>query len=149
MPTDRRHILGEIRRTAQANGGVPLGVRKFSQETGIKITDWDGKFWLRWGNALREAGFEPTSTFRVKRPFGVLGSKQQLAKKIRDYCEKHAGYEDVAALCASVAAPLGEPQSEGNALATDTAASTKEGYVYMGLLKLGREKRYELERPFS
>jgi hypothetical protein len=35
------------------------GVARFFQETGIKETDWAGKFWVRWGDALREAGFEP------------------------------------------------------------------------------------------
>jgi Meiotically up-regulated gene 113 len=56
---DKQHILEEIRRTAAANNGEPLGVARFFQETGIKETDWRGKFWVRWGEALREAGFEP------------------------------------------------------------------------------------------
>ena len=57
--SDKQRILNEIKRTAEANGGVPLGVSRFFQETGIKVTDWEGKFWVRWGDALREAGFEP------------------------------------------------------------------------------------------
>lgn len=52
-------ILQEIRRTAEANVGVPFGSRRFFQETGIKVADWKGKFWARWGDAVREAGFEP------------------------------------------------------------------------------------------
>jgi len=56
---DKRHILSEIKRTAAANGGVPLGTAKFFRETGIKNSDWLGKFWARWGDAVREAGFEP------------------------------------------------------------------------------------------
>jgi hypothetical protein len=39
------HILSEIRRTAAANGGVPLGVRRFFAETGVKESDWHGRFW--------------------------------------------------------------------------------------------------------
>jgi hypothetical protein len=38
---------------------VPLGMQKFFRETGIKRHDWLGKIWARWGDALREAGFEP------------------------------------------------------------------------------------------
>ncbi len=55
----REHVLDEIRRTAEANGGVPLGRAKFFRETGIKEADWFGKYWIRWGDALREAGFAP------------------------------------------------------------------------------------------
>lgn len=36
----KEHILAEIRRTTAANGGVPLGWRKFRSETGIKEADW-------------------------------------------------------------------------------------------------------------
>src|ERR1700752_4484600 len=56
---DKQHILREIQRTAAANGGVPLGRSRFSQETGIKESDWIGKIWPRWGDAVREAGFAP------------------------------------------------------------------------------------------
>jgi Meiotically up-regulated gene 113 len=55
----REHILQEIRRTTEANDNVPFGSRRFFQETGIKVSDWKGKFWARWGDAVREAGFEP------------------------------------------------------------------------------------------
>lgn len=183
--SDKQRILNEIRQTAEANGGVPLGVARFFQETGIKQTDWAGKFWARWGDALREAGFEPNQfnaaydttmliekfvsfmrelgKFPVRRELQVkkrtdksfpsanvferLGSKQQLAGKILHYCESRAGHEDVMALCAPIAARLAEhQQSEVTAdrLAIDSTASTKEGYVYMGLLALGREKRYKI-----
>ena len=56
---DRQHILDEIRRTAEANGGAPLGRERFLSETGIKEADWLGKFWVRWSDAVREAGFAP------------------------------------------------------------------------------------------
>jgi hypothetical protein len=56
---DKNHILGEIRRTAEANGGSPLGKQRFYAETGIKEADWSGKYWARWGDAVKEAGLEP------------------------------------------------------------------------------------------
>jgi hypothetical protein len=56
---DKLQIIAEIRRTAKANGGAPLGWRRFEEETGIKYYDWYGQFWTRWGDAVREAGLEP------------------------------------------------------------------------------------------
>jgi hypothetical protein len=56
---DKPHILAEIRRTAKVNGGIPLGWRRFEQKTGIGYHDWYGRYWARWGDAVREAGFEP------------------------------------------------------------------------------------------
>ena len=54
----RQRILDEIRRTAAANNGKPLGWRAFERQTGIRYADWFGKFWKAWGEALNEAGFE-------------------------------------------------------------------------------------------
>src|SRR3989442_7459205 len=51
-------ILSEIRRTAQANGGGPLGWKRFKTETGIGYYDWFGKFGGGWNDLVREAGFE-------------------------------------------------------------------------------------------
>ncbi len=58
---DKQHILSEIKRTAEENGGIPLGRGRFLKETGIKPSDWYGKYWVRWGDALSEAGYEPHS----------------------------------------------------------------------------------------
>jgi len=52
-------ILLEIKRTAKTNDGVPLGWRKFESDTGIKYSDWYGKYWARWSDAIREAGLVP------------------------------------------------------------------------------------------
>jgi Meiotically up-regulated gene 113 len=56
---DREHILDEIRRTAQANGGVALGRERFAAETGIHEHAWSGRYWARWSEAVTEAGFPP------------------------------------------------------------------------------------------
>ncbi|MGO9529418.1 MAG: GIY-YIG nuclease family protein [Verrucomicrobiia bacterium] len=52
----KQHILDEIKRTAAANGGVALGMGRFYKTTGIKQTDWYGKYWARWGDAVAECG---------------------------------------------------------------------------------------------
>jgi len=38
---------------------VPIGRGRFERETGIKESDWAGRFWVRWNEAIKEAGFEP------------------------------------------------------------------------------------------
>src|SRR5690606_20436973 len=55
----REHILAEIRRLADANGGIPVGKVRFFQETGLREHDFVGRWWASWGEAVREAGFEP------------------------------------------------------------------------------------------
>lgn len=56
---DRNHIIAEIRRTTQENGGQTLGASLFSDETGISRNYWEGKFWVCFGDALKEAGYAP------------------------------------------------------------------------------------------
>jgi hypothetical protein len=56
---EKKHILDEIRRTAAARGGAPLGRLQFFNETGIKEHDWRGVHWSRWSDAVSEAGLSP------------------------------------------------------------------------------------------
>jgi hypothetical protein len=59
MTVTETHILDEIKRTAEENGGQPLGRKRFYAETGIKESDWSGRYWVRWSDAMREAGYSP------------------------------------------------------------------------------------------
>jgi hypothetical protein len=65
---DKQRIIDEIQRTAKANGGLALGRKRFEAETGIRYYDWYGQFWTRWGDAVREAGFQPN---RLCEPYPV------------------------------------------------------------------------------
>ena len=75
----KAHILQEIRRTAEANGGKPLGRQRFESETGIKQSDWYGKYWTCWGDAYREAGFAPNALNVAYEDAYILGKYAQLA----------------------------------------------------------------------
>ena len=55
----KEHIIAEIKRTAEASNGIPLGIAKFFKETGIKRSDWEGRYWARWSDAVSAAGYSP------------------------------------------------------------------------------------------
>jgi hypothetical protein len=92
-------ILQEIKRTAKANDGVPLGSRRFETATGIKESEWLGKLWARWGDALREAGFAPNQLQSAYDKTELLERLAKLAQelgrlptandlRLKDYREK-------------------------------------------------------------
>lgn len=179
---NKEHILAEIKRTAALNGGVPLGKGRFFQETGIKETDWSGKIWARWGDAVKEAGLTPNTLqvpyldeellenyatfireigripvaaeFRLKskqdqtfpsgNTFNRFGNKQQLIKRLVEYCKDKQGYEDVLAIAL--------PNLTKTAATNEDADSDNEseeiiGYVYM--LKSGRNYKVGRSNSFD
>lgn len=69
----KNEILSEIRRTATENGGAPLGQARFLAATGIKQADWIGRYWVRWNDALKEAGFSPNQLQGSRSDDDVLG----------------------------------------------------------------------------
>jgi len=178
---NKQHIVDEIRRTATENGGVPLGKNRFESETGIKESDWSGRFWARWGQAVEEAGFQANSLqsrfdddvllaqmaafvrelgrFPVisevklrklhdpsfpnpKTISGRFGSKGILANRLLAFCEQRDSWSDVAAICLNVA--------KSHSDASVPVAPNREvddfetGYVYLALMKVGKEKRYKI-----
>jgi hypothetical protein len=55
----KKYIIEQIQKVALKNGGSPPGKQSFETETGISENDWSGRYWARWSDAIREAGFEP------------------------------------------------------------------------------------------
>lgn len=80
MPT-REEIVEEIRRTAKENGGTPLGTARFQKETGISSYEW-GKYWVRFGDALLAAGFQPNQLAKAYPDEFMIGKVIGLARRI-------------------------------------------------------------------
>ncbi len=77
----KTQIIEEIRRTAEKNAGVPLGRSRFLAETGIRESDWIGKFWIKWSDAVLEAGYEPN---KKQQPFDENWLLKKLAGLVRE-----------------------------------------------------------------
>jgi hypothetical protein len=56
---NKQTILEEIKRIALDNGGQAPGMQAFARITGVKKSDWYPHIWLRWGDAVTEAGYAP------------------------------------------------------------------------------------------
>jgi hypothetical protein len=64
MATEKQQILDLILRLAAQHGGKAPGAQRFKSLTGIGKSEWYPKLWLRWGDAVREAGLEGNSMAR-------------------------------------------------------------------------------------
>lgn len=78
----KEHIIAEIKRTAEQNEGKPLGRSRFQRETGIKESDWYGKHWTKWSDALREAGYQPNTMQGSYDGAYLIGLIVSLIKKL-------------------------------------------------------------------
>lgn len=55
----KEEILEAIRKATKGNGGTPLGISRFKNETGITDSEWQ-KHWARFNDLKREAGVKVT-----------------------------------------------------------------------------------------
>lgn len=79
---DRATILSAIRERSEANGGVPLGRTRFEKLTGIRQSDWLGRYWARWSDALREAGYEPNKMQRALDDETILSALVPVVREL-------------------------------------------------------------------
>ena len=76
----RDRILTEIKRLA--DGDKPPGKEAFERQTGIKTSEWLGKHWAKWSDAVADAGLVPNE-FQQKQDTASLFPK--LAAAVRHY----------------------------------------------------------------
>src|ERR1035438_7270652 len=80
---NRQQILAEIKRMALANGGRPPGTQALGRECGMRKSDWYPHMWLRWSDALAEAGYAP-NTFQTRTSDETLFEKYiELVRELR------------------------------------------------------------------
>ena len=64
---NKTEILDAIRRIAASNNGLAPGSQRMATELGLRKADWYPNLWVRWGDAVRDAGLQPNS-FAVAVP---------------------------------------------------------------------------------
>jgi hypothetical protein len=173
---NKQQILDQIKRAAKENGGKALGRERFEKLTGIRESEWSGRYWARWSEAVSEAGFAPNALvaahdaqhllkkvaelalelgrfpvaaeMRLKRRsdptfpndgaiYDRFGSKAELARKVLEYSASRPDLAPVVALCSPLA-------STGAEKIAESEDEFETGYVYLALMKVGREKRYKI-----
>ena len=172
MPT-REFIVDEIKRVAEQIGRPP-GLQVFEKKTGIRKSEWHGKYFRSWGDALKEAGFKP-NTMQAKlssenilrkyaeaiRHFGRIPAAVDIRMYSRDRKDfpGHSTFDSHFRTKAGLIAALRNwirkndefadlvpllPESKED----DTCTSSTEGFVYLlksgDHYKIGRSS--ELER---
>ena len=80
MKTNKQNILEEIRRLAKTTGVAP-GKRVFETTTGIRESAWLGKYWVRWNDAVTEAGYMPN---QMRVAYSETFLIEQLVSLIRE-----------------------------------------------------------------
>lgn len=109
--TDTTEILDAIRRCAEENGGRAVGKARFERLTGISEAQWAGRYWVRWSDAVAEAGSSAGAMTTALPDDVVLDALADLIaelghypvaaefrmKQHRDRCSRRAGRRTCAA----------------------------------------------------
>lgn len=80
---DKSKILEAIHRIAVANRGKAPGRQSFESQTGIKMSDWYPHHWLRWGDALVEAGYTPNQLQTATSDDALIQSYIALVRELQ------------------------------------------------------------------
>jgi hypothetical protein len=78
----RDFIISEIKRLASDNGGVAPGKGAFARATGITEAKWRGVYWVKWSDAVEEAGFAPNTWNQKLDTRSVLTSVAELCRRL-------------------------------------------------------------------
>lgn len=76
---DKKEIIAEIKHVASLLGGKSPSIADMEKHSGLLAYQWKGKYWIKWSEALTEAGYKPN---RFSSP--ALG-KENIIKSILLY----------------------------------------------------------------
>jgi hypothetical protein len=79
---DKHEIIRELKRIAQQNGGKPPGKNAFARLSGIKEHEWYPRIWLRWSEAVEEAGFRANEWTQKRDDKSVLAKYVELIREL-------------------------------------------------------------------
>lgn len=79
---NKQEIISEIRRIAKECGGKSPGFQRFSSETGVRKSDWYPILWLRWGDAISEAGYHPNDFVSAYDPYFLIKKYIELIQEL-------------------------------------------------------------------
>jgi hypothetical protein len=100
----------------------------------IRLTQKNGYF-PTYADMLLEK--QTDKSFPNRHAFNRLGTLNERVELVRQYAKEHPEYSDVLEM-------LPNQSLDNEESSPGPAVTTEEGYVYMGLLKMGREKRYKI-----
>ena len=80
----KEEILAEIRRTAEENGGTPLGQDRFERATGINRRDlW--RYWARYSDAVLEAELTPNQLTPRRSDEQLVSAVAELIRELAKF----------------------------------------------------------------
>ena len=79
---NKANIIAEIKRVAASVGRKPPGRERFEKLTGIRVSDWYPRLWLRWGDALAEAGLSANKLATKTDDRVVLDKYAELVREL-------------------------------------------------------------------
>ena len=82
---DRSEIIEAIKRLAKENGGTGPGSALVQNRTGMRKADWYPHLWLRWGDALLEAGYAPNQFQTAFSDEHLIRSYIDLARELQRF----------------------------------------------------------------
>jgi hypothetical protein len=100
---NKSEILDSIRRIAAANSGKAPGSQRVATETGLRRADWYPKLWVRWSDAVREAGLQPNSLTAAASDEDLINRHIALIRQLRRFpiesdLRLESGYRGISSL---------------------------------------------------